>query len=226
VNAAGPAWIRSRFRARSDGRLRAAVFLGRDGRLWRKARDGDNVAVPKSTVPQPVNRSVFLVGPMGAGKTAVGRALARRLGLPFADSDAEVESRTGVDIAYIFEREGEEGFRIRERDVIDALTRTAGIVLATGGGAILLPENRERLAARGTVVYLDTTVEQQLERTRRGRHRPLLAAADRRAKLEELAGTRDPLYRSIAAITIRTDGRVPAAVASAIARALEQAGNA
>ncbi len=165
-------------------------------------------------------RSVFLVGPMGSGKSAVGRQLARRLGLPFADSDSEIESRTGVDIAYIFEREGEEGFRIRERDVIDALTRIAGIVLATGGGAILLPVNRERLAARGTVVFLDTTIDQQLQRTRRSKHRPLLAAADRRAKLEELARTRDPLYRSVAAITIRTDGRAPGAVAGDIVKAL------
>jgi shikimate kinase len=97
---------------------------------------------------------------MGSGKTAVGRQLARKLDLTFVDSDTEIEQRTGVDIAYIFEREGEEGFRIRERDVIDELTRTAGIVLATGGGAILLPENRERLAGRGTVVFLDTTIEQ------------------------------------------------------------------
>jgi len=166
-------------------------------------------------------RSVFLIGPMGSGKTAVGRALAKRLRLPFADSDAEVESRTGVDIAYIFEREGEEGFRIRERDVIDSLTQSAGIVLATGGGAVLLPENRERLAARGTVVFLDTSVEQQLGRTGKSRHRPLLAGTDRRTKLEELAKVRDPLYRAIAAVTVRTDGRTPSAVAADIARALE-----
>ncbi len=169
-----------------------------------------------------MKRSVFLIGPMGSGKTAVGRALARRLGLPFADSDTEVESRTGVDIAYIFEREGEEGFRIREREVIDALTQTPGIVLATGGGAILLAVNRERLSARGTVVFLDTTIDQQLQRTRRSKHRPLLAGGDRRAKLVELAGTRDPLYRSISSITIRTDGRAPAAVAGDIARALQE----
>jgi len=169
-----------------------------------------------------MKQSVFLIGPMGSGKTAVGRSLARRLGLPFADSDAEVESRTGVDIAYIFEREGEEGFRIRERDAIDALTLASGIVLATGGGAVLLAENRERLAARGIVVFLDTTIEQQLERTRRSRHRPLLAGADRREKLEELAKVRDPLYRSIAAITIQTDGRAPVVVAGEIARALKE----
>jgi len=168
-------------------------------------------------------RSVFLVGPMGSGKTAVGRQLARRLGLPFADSDAEIELRTGVDIAYIFEREGEEGFRIRERDVIDELTKTDGIVLATGGGAILSPLNRERLAARGTVVFLDTTIEQQLERTRKSQHRPLLATDDRRTKLEELMRIRDPLYRSIAAVTVRTDGRPPGAVAADIENALKSA---
>ncbi|HXV40857.1 MAG TPA: shikimate kinase AroK [Steroidobacteraceae bacterium] len=167
-------------------------------------------------------RSVFLVGPMGSGKTAVGRQLARRLGLQFLDSDAEIESRTGVDVAYIFEREGEDGFRARERDVIDALTQQPGVVLATGGGAILLPENRERLAARGTVVFLDTTIEQQLARTQRGQHRPLLATPDRRATLEQLMQLRDPLYRSIAAVTIRTDGRPPAAVAADIEKALRE----
>jgi shikimate kinase len=157
---------------------------------------------------------------MGSGKTAVGRQLAERLGLPFADSDAEIEARTGVDIAYIFEREGEAGFRIRERDMIDELTKTAGIVLATGGGAILLPENRERLSTRGTVVFLDATIDQQLQRTRRGRHRPLLATDDPRAKLEELMNVREPLYRSIAAITITTGGRRLSSVASEIATAL------
>ena len=167
-----------------------------------------------------MTRSVFLVGPMGAGKTAVGRQLARRLGLPFADSDVEIETRTGVDIPYIFEREGEEGFRAREREVIDALTASPAIVLATGGGAVLAAENRERLAARGTVVYLETTIDQQLVRTAHSRNRPLLATGDRRAKLEELAAIREPLYRSIAAITIRTGGRPPMAVAAEIEKAL------
>jgi shikimate kinase len=165
-------------------------------------------------------RSIFLVGPMGAGKTAIGRQLAGRLGLEFVDSDAEIEGRTGVDIAYIFEREGEAGFRVRERDVLDELTSAAGIVLATGGGAVLLPENRERLATRGTVVFLDASIEQQLQRTRRGRNRPLLATADPRARLEELMRVREPLYRSIAALTVRTDGRRLRAVVDDIARAL------
>jgi len=159
---------------------------------------------------------------MGSGKTAVGRQLAERLGLPFADSDAEIEARTGVDIAYIFEREGEAGFRIRERDMIDELTNRPGIVLATGGGAILLPENRERLSTRGTVVFLDATVDQQLQRTRRGRHRPLLATIDPRTRLEELMRVREPLYRSIAAITIRTDSRKLSSVADEIATALSE----
>ncbi len=151
---------------------------------------------------------------MGSGKTAVGRRLARRLGLGFHDSDAEIEVRTGVDIAYIFEREGEAGFRAREREVIDELTRRPNIVLATGGGAILLPENRERLAARGTVVYLEASVGQQLRRTRGSRHRPLLASGDPRATLEALLRVREPLYRSIAAFTISTDGRRQEAVAA------------
>ena len=165
-------------------------------------------------------RRVVLTGGPGAGKTAVGRQLAARLGLEFADSDAEIEARTGVDIAYIFEREGEAGFRARERGVIDELTRRSGIVLATGGGAVLLPENRECLAARGTVVFLDASIEQQLQRTRRSRHRPLLATPDPRTRLEELRCIREPLYRSIAAITIRTDGRRPGTVAGEIVTAL------
>ena len=153
---------------------------------------------------------------MGSGKTAVGRQLARRLGLPFVDSDAEIEPRTGVDIAYIFEREGEEGFRhARARTVIDALTQPPGIVLATGGGAVLAAENRERLAARGTRRLSSTRPSsQQLERTRHSRHRPLLADADPRAQLERADGrARDPLYAAIAAITMETDGRAPIAVA-------------
>ncbi len=123
-------------------------------------------------------RSVFLVGPMGSGKTAVGRQLARRLGYRFVDSDAEIERRTGVDIPFIFEKEGEAGFRVREREVIDELSGQAGIVLATGGGAVLAEESRRRLAERGAVVYLEATVDEQLARTRRGRHRPLLFTED------------------------------------------------
>lgn len=164
--------------------------------------------------------SIFLVGPMGSGKTAVGKQLARRLGYRFVDSDVEIERRTGVDIPYIFEREGEAGFRARERDVLDELTRLPGIVLATGGGAVLAAENRERLASRGAVVYLETSVDQQLLRTRRSRNRPLLDTADPRARLEELMGTREPLYREVATITVRTDRRKVGSVAAEVARRL------
>ncbi|HKF97650.1 MAG TPA: shikimate kinase, partial [Steroidobacteraceae bacterium] len=112
--------------------------------------------------------SVFLVGPMGSGKTAVGRHLARALRLPFHDSDNEIERRTGVDIPFIFEKEGEAGFRQREREALEALTALEGIVLATGGGAVLLPENRRLLSERGCVVYLHTSVAQQAARVRHG----------------------------------------------------------
>ena len=168
-------------------------------------------------MPQAAGKSVFLVGPMGSGKTAVGRQLAARLGYRFVDSDAEIERRTGVDIPYVFEREGEEGFRLRERDVVEELTRQAGIVLGTGGGAILAPENRECLAARGVVVYLETSVEQQLARTRRSRNRPLLFTEDPRGRLQSLMTVREPLYRSIAVVTVRTDGSKVASVVDEIA---------
>lgn len=171
-------------------------------------------------MPLPPGSSVFLVGPMGSGKTAVGRQLARRLGYRFVDSDAEVERRTGVDIAFIFEKEGEEGFRLREREVIDELSREAGIVLGTGGGAVLAADSRERLAQRGVVVYLETSVEQQLARTRKSRHRPLLYTEDPRGRLESLMAQREALYRSVAAVTVRTDGRKVAAVVDEIERRL------
>jgi shikimate kinase len=152
-------------------------------------------------------QNLFLVGPMGAGKSAVGRQLARMLHLDFVDSDEEVESRTGVDIPFIFEKEGEAGFRKREATVIDDLSQQEGIVLATGGGAIMDPQNRNHLGARGFVVYLRTSVDQQLSRTRKGRERPLLQNDDPRAVLEELMATREPLYREIADLTVDTDSR-------------------
>jgi shikimate kinase len=155
--------------------------------------------------------SIFLIGPMGSGKTAVGRALARALGMPFHDSDAEVERRTGVDIPFIFEKEGEAGFRAREREAIETLTRLERIVLATGGGAVLLPENRRHLAERGCVVYLQTSVTQQADRVRHGRNRPLLPQGDIAGRLGALMDVRSPLYSEIADLTVSTDGqRVPA----------------
>jgi shikimate kinase len=165
--------------------------------------------------------SVFLIGPMGSGKTAVGRYVARVLALPFHDSDAEIERRTGVDIPFIFEKEGEAGFREREREAIEALTALEGIVLATGGGAVLLPENREHLATRGRVVYLQTSVAQQAHRVRYGRHRPLLAQGDNAAaRLGQLMDARAPLYAQIADITVSTDGRRVHSVAEHILREL------
>jgi len=150
--------------------------------------------------------SLFLTGPMGAGKSTIGRQLAKQLCLPFHDSDHEIESRTGVDIPLIFELEGEAGFRKRETTIIDELTRLPNIVLATGGGAILDPANREHLKTRGQVIYLHTSVNHQLKRTRKDRNRPLLQTDNPRKILEELMSVRDPLYREIAGIVIDTDG--------------------
>jgi len=156
---------------------------------------------------------------MGSGKTAVGRQVARLLSKPFLDSDHEIELRTGADIALIFEREGEAGFRRRERAAIEELTARAGIVLATGGGAVLSEENRAHLKNRGWVVYLETSVGQQAERAGRTSHRPLLAGTDARSRLEELATIREPLYRQIADFTISTTRRKVGQVAAHIATA-------
>lgn len=151
--------------------------------------------------------NVYLIGPMGAGKTTIGRQLAKSLQLEFIDSDHEIESRTGADIPWIFDIEGEEGFRRRERDVIGELTGRTGIVLATGGGAVLDARNRADLSRGGVVVYLKTSVTQILERTDKSQNRPLLKTEDPRARVEELMAQRDPLYREIADIIVETDGR-------------------
>ncbi len=156
-------------------------------------------------MPKPAN--VFLIGPMGAGKSAVGRQLGRLLPFEFIDSDEEIETRTGVDIPFIFEKEGEDGFRKREVKVIDELSQREGVVLATGGGAIVDSQSRSRLGARGYVVYLYTSVKQQLERTQRGRTRPLLDKDNPEEVLTVLLEARDPLYREIADLVIETDGR-------------------
>ncbi len=148
--------------------------------------------------------NIYLVGLMGAGKTSVGRLLAKRLGKRFVDSDHEIEARTGVRIPVIFEIEGEAGFRQREVAMIDELTATEGVVLATGGGAVLDPRNREVLRTRGTVVYLRASVDELWNRTRRDRNRPLLQTADPRGRLAELMEIRDPLYREVAHVIIDT----------------------
>jgi shikimate kinase len=167
-------------------------------------------------------RNIFLIGPMGSGKTAVGRHLARLFHYTFHDSDADIEAKTGVDIPFIFEKEGEAGFRSRERESIDRLTRLESIVLATGGGAVIDPANRAALAERGVVVYLVTSVDQQIERTRHARHRPLLHDTDPEQRLKELMGRRAAFYAEIADLTITTDGRRVQLVAEEIHQELRR----
>jgi len=167
---------------------------------------------------------ILFVGPMGSGKTAVGRQLARMLRAPFVDSDAEIETRTGAQISLIFDTEGEAGFREREREVIEDLTRLHPVVLSTGGGAILLPGNRDALSTRGAVVYLQTSVAQQVARVRQGRQRPLLADTDPAVKLAQLMEVRAPLYAAIADVTVPTDTRKVRAVAEHVLRELRARG--
>lgn len=161
--------------------------------------------------------NVFLIGPMGAGKTTIGRHLATLLHKQFVDADHEIEKRTGVSIPVIFEIEGETGFRRRESAAIEALTRDRDIVLATGGGAVLLEENRKVLKERGTVVYLQADIETLVERTRRDRNRPLLQTENPRGKMEELLRQREPIYREVADVIVDTGQRAPSSVARDIA---------
>jgi shikimate kinase len=167
-------------------------------------------------------RNVFIVGPMGAGKTTVGKLLADELGLEFLDSDKEIEDRTGADIGWIFDVEGETGFRKREASMIDELTARSGVLVATGGGAVLLEENRKRLVSRGTVIYLNAPLEQQIERTSRDRTRPLLRDGEPGDVLAALQEDRGPLYQEVADFTFTADRRSAKALAQEIARALEQ----
>ena len=166
------------------------------------------------------NENIFLIGPMGAGKSTIGRRLTQLLEMDLHDSDREIEQRTGADISLIFELEGEEGFRARESSMIDELTRKKNIVLATGGGVVMRPENRELLSSRGKVIYLQTSVEQQLQRTCYDHKRPLLQTEDPEKRLNELMAIRDPLYRETANITVNTDGRSVNTVAHEIIKQL------
>jgi shikimate kinase len=159
---------------------------------------------------------------MGAGKSTIGRLLARELRLPFKDSDKEIEQRTGADIPWIFDVEGEQGFREREQAMIAELCSLDGVVLATGGGAVLRPANRKALKEGGRVVYLYTSIEQQLDRTSRDRNRPLLQTANPRKVLSELMAIRDPLYREIADVVIETDERPPRMVIQEILQRLDE----
>lgn len=146
--------------------------------------------------------NIFLVGLMGAGKTSVGRLLARRLKLRFFDTDIEIERRCGVKIPVIFEIEGEAGFRLREQQAIAELTAVQGIVLATGGGAVLASDSRRHLATRGTVVYLNARPEDLYQRVRHDRNRPLLATGDPLTRLRQLHAERDALYRGVADLVV------------------------
>lgn len=166
--------------------------------------------------------NIFLIGPMGAGKTTVGKRLADQRGMAFIDSDQEVEGRCGVDIAYIFEKEGEAGFRRREKQVIADLTAQSNVVLATGGGAVVDPESRLCLGSRGFVVYLHATVDQQMQRTAHCQNRPLLQGPNRREVLAALLEQRDPMYREIADLVLESDGNNARALVKEIMRHLDQ----
>ena len=165
--------------------------------------------------------SVFLIGPMGAGKSTIGRQLADLLHKDFSDTDHEIERRTGASVALIFEIEGEDGFRRRESAILEELSARENLVLATGGGAVLADANRDLLRRRGIVVYLQAPIDTLLMRTQRDRHRPLLQQGDRRAKFEEILRVRDPLYRETADVIVITDHRAPLAVAQEIVAKIE-----
>ncbi|MDX1381390.1 MAG: shikimate kinase AroK [Xanthomonadales bacterium] len=161
--------------------------------------------------------NVFLIGPMGSGKTTIGRRTARRLGLEFHDCDRDLEAHTGASVNLIFDIEGEEGFRRRESAMLDDLAQREGVLLATGGGVVMREENRRVLSERGLVVYLQTSVDQQLERLQRDTTRPLLNAPDRRERLEALARVRNPLYEELADIVFPARDRSVAWMARQLA---------
>ncbi|GAB3104993.1 shikimate kinase AroK [Aestuariicella hydrocarbonica] len=165
-----------------------------------------------------MSQSLVLVGPMGAGKSTIGKLLAGILHLPFVDSDRVIEERTGADIPWIFDVEGEDGFRMRETAVLKDLLFGEPAVLATGGGIVMKEENRQMLKGDGTVVYLTASVDQLVERTYKDKKRPLLQVPDPEAKIRELIARRDSLYREVADMIIQTDRRGPKAVAQEIAQ--------
>tara|TARA_B100000686_G_scaffold355348_1_gene473134 strand:- start:633 stop:1169 length:537 start_codon:yes stop_codon:yes gene_type:complete len=164
--------------------------------------------------------NVFLVGAMGSGKTSVGRQLARELGMDFIDSDEEIEKCTGVDIRFIFEKEGESLFREREKAIISNLTQMENLVLATGGGSILDAKNRQLLNTNGIVVYLETSVKQQLLRTQKSKTRPLLVGKNPEAVLTRLMASRGPLYEQVAHFSVNTEKKRLAVVVNEIKKKL------
>ena len=167
-------------------------------------------------------KKVFLVGPMGAGKTTIGRHLATELSLPFIDTDHEIEERCGANIPWIFDVEGEEGFRLREHKVLDDICQSSPAVIATGGGIIMRDDNRALLKEHGVAVYLHATVKQQLTRTGKDRSRPLLNKGDPKTVLTDLMAIREPLYREVAKSVFPADNKSPRATASAIAKAVNE----
>ena len=166
--------------------------------------------------------NIFLIGPMGTGKSTIGRLLAAELRRVFYDSDHEIERRCGCNIPWIFDVEGEAGFRDRETRTIDRLTRHRGVVLATGGGAIIRETNRRMLQERGTVIYLHASLEQLIKRTSRDRNRPLLQCEDPAARLRELMAQRESLYLETADLIISTERRSPRSVINTIKRDVRQ----
>ena len=166
--------------------------------------------------------NIILIGPMGSGKTSTGRMLAKEMGYAFADTDEEVTKRTGVSIAYIFDVEGEEGFRKRECLALKECLNDNNTVLSTGGGIVLSKENRDLLQNRGTVVYLQTSVRSQFERTASSNNRPLLQNKDPEETLEKLMLTRGPLYEEIADIVIMTDNKSLQEMSKEIQRAINE----
>lgn len=172
-----------------------------------------------------VNPNIFLIGPMGAGKTTIGRRIAEMKGMQFADSDQEVEQKTGVDISFIFDMEGEAGFRNRERDMIERLSEQSNTVIATGGGAVTDADTRDLLSARGVVVYLQTSIEQQLTRTRKADNRPMLDGVDDVEKtLRDIAEYREPLYNEIADIVVASGQQAAKHMAREVVDQLEAVG--
>jgi shikimate kinase len=166
--------------------------------------------------------NIFLVGMMGSGKTTLGRALAHRLEMPFVDTDRMLVDRTGVPVTTIFEIEGEAGFRKREAALMAELSQGEGQVVATGGGAVLAPENRAVMRSRGTVIYLRARLEHLWERTRHDSSRPLLKTPDPRATLAQLLEARDPLYRDVAHIVVETGSQSANTLVSRVVSALKR----
>ena len=169
-----------------------------------------------------IHSSIFLVGMMASGKTTIGRKLAAALGFDFQDTDHLVEKRAGADISWIFDMEGEDGFRNREQAVIEEATAQTGVVLATGGGAVLREDNRRVLRERGVVVYLEAAADVIVERASRDRRRPLLEVADLPSRVEALLAERAPLYQSVAHVTVATDRRPSRVIAQQVVETLAE----